>query len=266
MIFILGSPRTGSTLIYQIMINFYNLFYFTNLTNNYFYKYPLIGSLISAPFIKDSGYESDHGKTNGLFGPSEGSYVFKNWFGAGNSILPNKTLHMKNTLNNICKFTNKPLIIKNAWNCFRIGAIYSLFPNAMFIWIRRNIIVAAYSDLEARYIRGGPHVWNSAPTSNCAEIQMLPYWEQVVEQQYEYNEIIRYDLNKFYSGKHIELWYEDICSDLENQISRISKFFGMNTTKMNLPAFEMKIPPHNEDFVKIKKYVNNNSKFDGYIK
>ena len=267
MIFILGSPRTGSTLIYQIMINFYNLFYFTNLTNNYFYKYPFIGSVLSVPFIKSVKYESDHGKTKGLFGPSEGSYIFKNWFAVGNKMLPDKKNHMVNMFRNIQRFIKRPIIIKNAWNCFRIPALAELLPNAMFIWIRRNIIDSAYSDLEARYFRKGPHVWNSAPTPNFIEIQKKPYWEQVVEQQYEYNKIIKIDLDRFYPHNYIELWYEDLCSNLDGQITAISNFFSFDNVFTNLPSFEIKKYSISTDFLKVSEYVKSNiNRLYGYTK
>jgi len=270
MIFILGSPRTGSTLIYQIMVNLYGLFYFTNLTNKCFYEYPFLGSLLSMPFTKTSGgYESDHGKTNGLFGPSEGSYIFKNWFGTGNEVLPNRKNHIINTFKSIHSLTHRPIVMKNAWNCFRIKALAELFSLAKFIWIRRDIVDAAYSDLTARYLRGGPYIWSSAPTPNQIEIQKRPYWEQVVEQQYEYNKIIKTDLKKFYPNNYIELWYEDLCNDLNEQTSLISSFFSLEgIEKINLPNFKMEKNTNNDtDFIKICEYVKSNmDKFEVYTK
>jgi len=267
MIFILGSPRTGSTLIYQIMINLYGLFYFTNLTNNYFYKHPFLGSLLSIPFIRASGYESDHGKTVGLFGPSEGSYIFKNWFGFGSKLRPCKKNHIVNTFKRIHSLIHRPIVMKNAWNCFRIQALAGLFPLAKFIWIRRDIEDASYSDLTARYLRGSPYVWNSAPPPNRQEIQGMPYWEQVVEQQYEYNKMVKTDLETFGSDSYIELWYEDLCNDLNEQTSSISSFFNLKNVEAGLPNFEMKEHNADTDFIKIREYVKSNvNKFGGYTK
>jgi len=266
MIFILGSPRTGSTLIYQIMINVYNLFYFTNLTNNYFYKYPFLGSIISRPFIRDVGFESDYGKTKGLFGPSEGSYIFKNWFGEYNEVFPSKKNHLITAFVNINKFINKPIVIKNAWNCFRIRALRSLIPDSKFIWIRRNIIHSANSDLKARYNRGGPYTWNSSLTYDYKKIQKKPYYEQVVEQQYSYNKTIENDLKKLCPNDYIEIWYEDICKDLNHQLKLISNFLKIKNSKVNL-SFEFKRQNIDDDFIKISNYVEINiNKFNGFLK
>jgi len=267
MIFILGSPRTGSTLIYQIMIDFYDLFYFTNLTNNYFYKHPFVGSLFSMPFIGKIGYKSDHGKTKGFFGPSEGSYIFKNWFGLGNELLSGQKNHIVNTFKNISKFTNKPIVIKNAWNCFRIKSINKIFPAAKFVWIRRDIISSAYSDLQARYLGGSPYTWNSAHTSNYKQIQKQPYWEQVVEQQYEYNRLIEIDLKKFCPHNYIEVWYDQLGSNLEQQINLISNFFRFKKHKSIIPKFKIKKYSDGTDFFKILKYVENNHvRFERYVR
>jgi len=267
MIFILGSPRTGSTLIYQLMINLYNLFYFTNLTNNYFYKHPFVGSFLSAPFIKKVRYESNHGKTKGLFGPSEGSYIFRNWFNTKNEVSIKQKVHMIDNFRNISKFINKPIVMKNAWNCFRIKALTELFPNAKFVWIRRDIISSAYSDLQSRYVKGNPYVWNSAYTSNYRQIQKQPYWEQVVEQQYEYNRLIEIDLKKFCPYNYIEVWYDQLGSNLEQQINLISNFFRFKKHKNIIPKFEIKKYSEGADFFKILKYVENNYiRFEGYVR
>ena len=136
MIFILGSPRTGSTLIYQFLIDIYNLSFFNNLTNNYFYKYPFIGTYVSQLFSPNIKYESNHGKTKGLLEPSEGSNIFMNWFESSNNILSDKRKNILKTFENIDKYISKPIVTKNAWNCFRIKTLTKLFPNIKFVWIK----------------------------------------------------------------------------------------------------------------------------------
>jgi len=223
-IFILGAPRTGSTFLYQVMINYFGLSYLTNFTNKYFTKHPYIGTYLSLPFMGKVNYSSDYGKTNGLFGPSEASYIFRNWFGGEHpsetkscNILPGKEKSLIRT------FKNKTIVTKNAWNCFRIWELVNLLPDIRFIWIKRNIMDSALSDLNSRYNRGSPDIWNSATPANYKEIQKRPYWEQVVEQQHEYNRIIERDL-KLYSKRYMVIQYENFYGNFNKIVNEISYF------------------------------------------
>ena len=67
--------------------------------------------------------------------------------------------------------------------------------------------------------RGGPAVWNSATTGNYEEIQKLPYWEQVVEQQYTYANRISNDLSSLLPERYCQVWYEDLCENHSETIS-----------------------------------------------
>ena len=277
MVFILGSPRTGSTLFYQLIINFFDFFYFSNLINNHFAEHPVVGAALQHQLEPnpDVSYKSRYGKTEGEFGPSEASYVFRNWFGGGHpsqivssEVLPGKDKHLCQSLQSIYALFGKPILIKNAWNCFRIEALAQRFANAYFIWIRRDITHAALSDLEARYRKGDPvaTVWNSATTKNYKAIQKLPYWNQVVEQQYEYNRSIGRDLETYASERYIELWYENICARTRITLERLVEFFTVHDLVFSLK--ESTIPLLNrssgpkgleKDAQKIQAYIDTHS-------
>jgi len=274
LVFILGSPRTGSTLIYQIMINYFDLFWFSNFVNDYFAEFPVIGVALALCLNSGSpvNYKSEYGKTEGYFGPSEGSMIFKNWFGGEHpsqthscKVLPGKVMHLISTMKSIYRITGQPILAKNAWNCFRIQELSRLFPNIHFIWIRRDISLSALSDLKARYRRGGPTVWNSATTANYLEIQKRPYWEQVVEQQYEYNESIARDLDRFSQGQYVELWYEDVCEETGRELVKLSQYFASKSlpiikVDMPIPSFSRSsvVDELEDDYSKIIGYISSN--------
>lgn len=281
LVFILASPRTGSTLLYQLLINFFDFFYFPNLVNDYFAEFPVVGAALDLLLNprQPVSYESAYGKTQGYSAPSEGSFIFRNWFGGEHpsqtrscEVLPGKVTHLISTMKSIYELTGQSVLTKNAWNCFRIQALTQLFPNIHFIWVRRDIALSALSDLEARYRRGGGTVWNSATTANYRDIQKRPYWEQVVEQQYEYNKSIARDLSKFSQGRHIELWYEDVCDHTEAELSRIDQYLVSQSLPTELknrpiPSLNRSSGPHGlkEDHARILRYVAaHTDRFHGY--
>lgn len=270
-IFILGSPRTGSTLLYQVVVNFFQTFYFSNFIEENFAENPVVGAALDEilnPHILAS-YESAYGKTKDLWEPSEASQIFRIWFGGKHpsqikscTVLAGKKSHLLATLQSIYALTGRVIVTKNAWNCFRIKTLARLFPRAHFFWIRRDISLSALSDLKARIVRGGPTVWNSATTANYKEIQKQPYWEQVVEQQYEYNRSIATDLQQFSHRRFIEIWYEELCDDIEAQLERLRRYFL--TQNVSIQFKNTALPVINcstgnseadEDYVKIQKYV-----------
>lgn len=275
-IFILASPRTGSTLLYQLLCKYFNLYYFSNYVVKYFPKHPIIGAIFESSILSKEGKKeltlyNEYGKTKKNHEPNEASEILQNWFCfkhpaeiKSNKIIPGKRSHMIKTIGGICNFTDKSMIIKNAWNCFRVKELSSLFPAAHFIWLRRNIIDCSYSTLLARKTQGNPNkVWNSASPFNYYQIKKLPYYEQVVEQQYWTNEAVKRVLNKNFSDKNwTEIWYENILSNPRGELIKIAnkiEHVNIENILYALDRFPIKLNPSNKsntdkDFIKIEQY------------
>ena len=245
---ILGSPRTGSTLIYQILVNQLNTLYFSNLINT-FPAHPIIGAALQLGLAlhRPMPLESNYGKTQLPLEPSEASPVFGSWFGGqhpsqthSKTFLPGRSAHYCQTIRTMHALCGLPVLTKNAWNCFRIEALVKALPSTSFVWIRRDIVASALSDLESRYKHGGPDTWSSATTSNYQKLQKRPYWVQVVEQQFEYNKAIEEDLKQFASDRYVEIWYEDICDNtdatLHEAMEKIRQLTGAEVRESQQPA------------------------------
>lgn len=222
-IFILGSPRTGSTLFYQALVRAFRLPYLCNLANDLFAAAPaLVAPLLQHVLPElDITFTSAYGKTQGPFQPSEGSGIVRRWCGGGHpsqvtstQVLPAQREHMARTLAAYHAVFRKPIVIKNAWNCFRVRNLAELFPNAYFLWIRRDLTKSSLSDLAARYtVHGDPHAWNSATPACVDKLRELPYWAQVVENQYEYSHAVEDAFQRFAPQVHGAFWHEDFLKN-----------------------------------------------------
>lgn len=241
-LFILGAPRTGSTFLYQTMAAAFDLPYVANLTNDAFATTPIVGLSIQAawPLRGQLSAESRYGKTQGLFQPSEGSAVMRRWFGGAHpselmsrEVLPDQVGHMQATIRAASRLFGRPLLIKNAWNCFRIEALARILPSAAFIWIRRDIEASATSDLNARYaVHGDPLTWNSATPRNVEALRSLPYWEQVVENQVAFARAIEEGFSRLPRGKKATIWYEDLCAAPSQALDRLAEGLdGLSSAK-----------------------------------
>ncbi len=234
LLFILASPRTGSTFLYQLLINTYDFIYINNLINDRFSKSIASGIYISklaGGFNKKISYNSSYGKTKRWYEPSEGSMVFGNWYGGSHpseiySANPKNAKSMSRDIMRAYKVSRVPIIFKNAWNCFRIKDLSHRYPNAFFIWLRRDIVKSASSDLESRNNQGSPYIWNSATTRNYKDLFDLEPYKQSVEQQFYFNKSIEKNLNKYSEGRFCELWYEDLCSNIYDEVGRIEQLIA----------------------------------------
>ncbi len=247
-IFILGAPRTGSTVFYQALTTAFGLPFLSNFANDHTRETPIIGILASygLPIREDDRFSSAYGKSRGRHAHSEGSAIVSLWCGGGHpsetvssGVLPDQVPHMRATLAAVEAETGRPLVIKNCWNCFRIASLAEHFPDASFIWIRRDVVDAARSDLAARLtVQGDAQIWNSATPRNVEELRKLPPARQVMENQLEFARAISESAAPLPKGRFADIWYEDFCADpnkaMRNLAARLDVLSSLPIT--DLPA------------------------------
>ena len=273
----MGSPRVGSTLLYQFIINHFDCYFPSNKLSQSFEENTWQKRL---PELVDLGrssvpYESKYGKTFGDDQPSEASSVFRYFFGGehpsetkSNNPLPGMKSKFIEFCQKLKELSGSPLVFKNAWNCFRIKALAEMLPEACFLWIRRDLADSAFSDLESRKKHGGTNTWNSATPKNYREIQKLPYWEQVVEQQVAYTNTISKEFVSLSRDRTSEVWYEDLCNHTPKTLLNLNAFlsrngFNMRESSTVLPSLEIsksQLMEETQDGQKILKYCDR-SKF-----
>lgn len=269
-IFIMGAPRTGSTYLYQLLVKSFGLPYISNITNAFYPSNPILGLAMHHGISVDISMKSEYGKVDGVFQPSEGSGPMTHWFGGGHpsqivssKILPGKEAHFRATLS-ACEYLygGAPMVIKNAWNCFRISYLASALPAARFIWIKRDIGEAAASDLEARYItKDSALKWNSATPRNLDLLRLRPPTEQVVENQFEFNQAIEKQLIGEAHGRWRCVWFEDLVEKPDVVFDRLSVFLGRNLITLLPAAGKLKFKERRlrrSEVSSIEKYIENN--------
>lgn len=258
-IFIIGGVRTGSTLLYQIIAKYFDVWYISNNVNINYSKEPVVGiELEIRNDVKNNiTLKNNYGKTNNLFDVSEASNVLMNWFGGGHPsqikssriLNKEKEKHMFNVFDTVKYVFGKDIVIKNAWNNFRISEINRIFPYAKFIWLKRDINDAAISDYLARKKIGDPKtIWNSSTPANYKEIQKYSPFKQVVLQQYEYYKVLEETLKD-----HISIWYEDLCENFDETIIKICNYLNI---KYTFPRIKLKKSSNRQNNIDIFQKVN----------
>jgi hypothetical protein len=276
-VFIVASPRTGSTPLYEAVVKSTSFPYISNLTNTFYPNHPIIGLAIQHGIKATFNLKSNFGKTDDIFCVSEASGPFSNWFGGGHpsqvvskSVIENKETHFKKTVNSIYNLYGLPLVVKNPWNCFRITDLSRVLPEAKFIWLKRDIADASKSDLEARYItKDDPNEWNSATPSNFKELLKKPHTQQVVENQYEFNIAIKNQLKLLSNDSWTEVFYEDFIKDPTNIMADVCSFLKCSTNPNNDLLDKIKTKDADlsiKDIEDIDSYIHDNSKRFNFLR
>ena len=233
-VFIIGAPRTGSTLLYLVIARCWDISYATNF-QNYFNKIPVTGALLSKVFTKPI-YKSDwlksyHGTTKGLSRPNEFGQFWYNWFPRDRHYVPNGVLtvvqneQIYKAVSAMISIGKKPFIFKNM-NCGqRIGALSEIFPDAVFLFCRRDPLYTAQSLLLTREsVYKTRNAWWSIMPKEYEDIIKHQPERQVVEQVYYIEKQIEEDLVRYYPNRYCQVHYESLIQDPKRELESIRNY------------------------------------------
>lgn len=162
LIFVCGAPRSGTTLVHQVLINNLPVAYVNNLTS-VFPRSPLTANQLFRPAIPPGGfsYHSYYGKTAGYSGPNDALHLWDRWFGTDRTqvrseLTPEEQHEMRRFFGAMQELYGKPIVAKNNMLNACASLVAGVFPNAYFICLDREPLLLAQSQLQARLeINGG---------------------------------------------------------------------------------------------------------------
>ena len=236
-VFIIGAPRSGSTLLYKLLTERYKFSYFSNFSSM-FYETPVLGTLIQKKLrikASKSEYTFNYGRVNGLGSPSECGEFWYRWFPKGMHVyVPHgkTSFHnleeLRNEISGMSKFTDAPMIFKNLYNSMRIAPIVESMPNALFVVCRRNHLNNSLSILNGRITNlKQKDKWWSLPPKEIDLLLGLPYSAQVTGQVFYTYKQIEADKKRYGKDRFLEIHYEDLCSNVYKILKKIEQFIDL---------------------------------------
>jgi tetratricopeptide (TPR) repeat protein len=106
----------------------------------------------------------------------------------------------------------KPFFIDKMPNNFRhIGLIHLMMPNARIIDVRREPMACCFSNLKQLFARGQEFTYSIEDIA-CyyrTYLDLMQHWDAVLP------------------GRVLRIWYEDVVEDLEGNVQRILEFCGL---------------------------------------
>ncbi len=221
-LFIVGPPRSGTTLTYQVITQQLRVAYFT-APFGYLYGAPRALAACIARYTRRPRpvFVSRHGRIPGVLAPSEHASFWFQWFPrdgvAGQyiepaSFEPDDYGTLRRAVAGISRIAGRPFVFKNVYLTMTAGALARIFPQARFVIVRRDLAWVALSLLKARESRGVPGEWWSVRPPHYREWTTMPLWQQIARQVHSTDHIVRRDLTVHASGRTIEIGYEDLCA------------------------------------------------------
>lgn len=281
LIFVMGSLRSGTTLMTQWLANL-GFAYPTNLMSR-FYKTPIIASKIQLlltderynyrnelrDFNSGIDFSSENGKTKGALAPNEFWYFWRRFLPFKElDYLPTQELFekvdidtLKSEFAGIVDVFQKPFALKGMILNYNIDFLDKLFDKAIFIYTKRDPLTNIESALKAREKQlGSIDEWYSFKIPEYEELKKLNPYEQVAGQIYYINKAIETELENVAEHKKMTINYEEFCENPK-------KFYDELVSKLKSQGCEIDSKYKGEDkFEVTRKSVDDEKILKAYYK
>ena len=254
-IFIVGPPRSGTTLVYQAMSSCLRTSYLSTFASWYPATPAAATRYIKSEIITHlSDYRSDYGFTHQREAPSEAQLIWKNWFGRdrtdGSNVSPDVRDRARRTIAAIETMLEGPFIAKDISNSLRVQALNAVFPGCLFVRICREPYAISKSILKARYefrqergfasTNDPKHEWIFIDSKDFEQFYGQHYLQQIASQIAHTERILDEDLGKLAADRHLCIDYREFCSNPRQEIRKLQTFAAHHRitlkTKAQIPA------------------------------
>jgi len=236
-LFVMGLPRSGTTLLTQMLIRHVQLGYVNNLIAK-FWLAPGVGChLVRALNSKAAAplnlvLESEVGFTAGYDGPHEFGYFWQHWLPFSDSHfldadqqaqVDRKGLRAEVAL--MESAWELPMVFKNA-AALPLQTLFlaELFPTAFFLYIRRDLkdVARSFWRHRERY-QGSPDGWYFIKPSGWQAVQGAALPEKIAVQLEWTQRALQEQFQILPAERQIVLSYENLCVDPESSLRRIKE-------------------------------------------
>ncbi len=240
-IFIIGAPRSGSTLLSQVLINRYE---FTHLTNVHSLLYGAVSFVerCFGPSWEKGGevkYVSQHGCSRGKWAPSECGEFWYRWFRRfppytpAGEICDEKLDNLRKVVAALGRAGKRPMLFKNLFCSLRLRPLVQAFPESLFIVIKRDPLRIGESLLACRKeVNGNYNKWWSVSPPEYEYLKQLAPPLQVIGQTKAIYRLIESDSSAIGKERFLNIDFEAFCDDVHSGLNHIEDFLNSHGIKL----------------------------------
>lgn len=218
-VFLVGAPRSGSTLAFQILTQVLRVSYFPRILDYSYGVTNLAFRVLRSQLERPTPiFVSSYGKIPGLLSPSETFGYWRKWLYKGKSgdhsfsepLPPAMAGQLRKYIYAFQGHSTAPLLVKCLYLSLAIPALSEAIPNARFVFVQRDPLSIAASVLRVRQRESSLSWWSVRPSGYERRSCHSPA-EQAVWQVSETLRIVQDSLSQLDSERWCSLWFEDLC-------------------------------------------------------
>jgi hypothetical protein len=241
--FVIGPPRAGTSLFYELLVRRFHVAYLSNL-GQLLPATPLAATAIGRSVITNwrGSFESRYGWIDGLGAPNEGGWLWDRWFPQDYYLdasyaerLP--VSDIRRIVGGVCRTMGGPFVTKNVLHSVHMMMLDRVFPGCVFIELNRDPVDNVRSIVRARAegrwvrpIRGWfsvkPRQWE--PYGNATEVL------QACAQVCYVHENIERDAHVLGSRRRLMVDYQRLCRDPRGVLKDVDRFFLTRGVKLRV--------------------------------
>jgi len=218
---VIGAPRSGTTLLYQVLGSGLDVGYVNNLVA-VFWRAPVAGLRLARKLGLDrleSSFDSAFGRTTGVSEPHEFGYFWNYHLGypdlAERGPGHEATIdweRLARVIINMSACIGRPISFKPMLLIWHLEALARWMPRTCYVWIRRERRTTALSLLKMRRsLRGTETEWASLKPSAVPDDD--PPWRQVAAQVVLLEQRIASAAHALGPERVLQVHYDDLCAE-----------------------------------------------------
>ena len=231
---VIGAPRSGTTLLYQLIASGLDVGYVNNLTA-VFWRSPVTGLRLARKLGLDSlssSFASDFGRTTGVAEPHEFGY-FWNYHLNYPDLAQRAHDHeasidwerLRRVIINMAACIEKPMTFKPMLLTWHLETMVRHMRRSCFIWIRRDRRSTALSLLKMRrQLFGNDTTWASLKPDQPLDDE--PPWRQVAAQVVLVERTIGRAVDRLGPENRIAIHYDELCVAPMDVLERTRNLLG----------------------------------------
>ena len=228
-VLIVGLPRSGTTLAYQVLASAFRCTFFDNF-----------GALFPRSTItatralgrnsrrKPNSFDSYYGKTAGLSGPNDAFHVWNRWLGDDHYLPkfpldPELAENMRHFFGAWMSAFPGPIVNKNNRNSLCMTELAAILPSAFFVVVERDPVYVAHSLYSARIrIHGDPSIGWGLGAQHGPNQRLDDGVKSVCDQVMQMAERTRLEIASVPPDRLVRVRYEDFCAGPKKEADRVA--------------------------------------------
>ncbi len=232
--FVIGPPRSGTTLVYELLVHRFEFAYLSNLAHR-LYRTPVAASWLGRATIRAwrGQFESQYGHIAGWGAPNEGGWVWDRWIHSTGSLdagaadrMPRRLI--ARTVNGIARVLGAPFLNKNVMHSVQMRLLDHLLPGCLFIEVRRDPAANVRSIVRARERGRGPNRgewWSVRPDGAEHHEGKGPIVEACFQIR-GVRDAIEQAAREIGSHRLLTLEYGEVCADPRGALDSVHAFLA----------------------------------------